>query len=192
MKTSRRLMLATFLTLLATPVVIVAYGRISGAGTMSELPGPRRASAAELAALRDFSAIDVRGDLDVVIRSAADFAISYTPLFERRGNIAARVENGTLFVVGYANRSETEAAQLEISLPALTRVESESLFALTVSGFSGTALDVVVPSAQRVVIEDNQLATLRMELGYVGRIEQHGNTIGTSEVTHFDATFTTD
>ena len=39
------------------------------------------------------------------------------------------------------------------------------------------------------MLEDNQLDTLRLELGYVGRVEQRGNMIGTSEVTHFGATF---
>lgn len=192
MKTSRRLMLATFLALLATPVVLVGYGRISGAGTMTELPAPRRMAATELAALRGFSAVDIRGDLDVVVRSAPDYAIAYTPLFERRGNITARVEDGTLFVEGYGNRSETEAARLEISMPALTRVEAESLYALTVGGFSGDTLVLIVPNAQRVVLEDNQLGTLRAELGYLNRLELRGNVIGTSEVSHFGATFLTE
>lgn len=188
MKTSRRLMLATFLTLIASPVVLVAYGRISGAGTMTELPAPQRTSAAELAALRDFSSIFIGGDVDVVVRSAANYAISYTPLFERRGNLSARVEDGRLFIEAYGNRSETEAARLEISLPTLTRVEGESLFALTVSGFRADTLNVVARSAQRVVIEDNALETLRLELGYVNRVEQRRNTIGTVELSHFGAT----
>jgi hypothetical protein len=128
MKTSKRLMVGTFAVLLAAPVALVAYGRISGAAVLYELPAPERPASADLAALRDFNAIEVRGDFALEIASGPQYSVSYTPLTGSRGFLRASVTNGTVHIEGYANRTESTAATMRITLPELRSVEAQSLF----------------------------------------------------------------
>ena len=192
MKTSRRLLLGTFLTLLALPVVLVAYSRVAGDSSTGDRPLPERTPPAALAALRDFTAIDIRGDVDLEVSSAPDYSIVYSPLSERRGNLEARVENGTLIIEAFGNRTETTAASLQIGMPELARLDGEYLATVTVRNFDSATLELRFNVASAVLIENNRIASLQAELGYVPTVEFRGNTIGASAITHFGTTVRSD
>jgi hypothetical protein len=192
MKTSRRLLLGTFLTLLAVPVVLVAYSRFGFDPASRERPLPERTSPAELVALRDFTAIEIRGDVNLEVTGAADYSIAYTPLSERRGNLEARVEDRTLIIEAFGNRNDTTAASLQIGLPELERLDGEFLAALTIRNFDSDMLELRLTTASEVLLENNRIASLQAELGYVANVEFRGNTIGASEITHFGITIRSD
>src|SRR5690606_13366596 len=140
MKTSRRLLLGTFLVLLATPVVIIAYSRING-GSIDERQPPERPQAAELAALRDFDAIVARGDFALEVSAADNYSVEYSPLPQGRGFFRANVENGVLTLEGFGNRNDFVAATVRVTMPELTRVETGSLASLTISNFASENLE---------------------------------------------------
>lgn len=191
MKRSRRLLLGTFLALLGAPVLLVAYSRISGEGVLSELPAPERVSPEALAALRDFDAIEVRGDFALDVSSAADYAVEYAPLPQQRSFFRASVNDRTLTIESYGNRTETGVGTVRIALPELGRIDAESLTALTVRDIDSENVEIRILGPTEVVVADNRIGTLRMET-QVRSIEFHGNTIGISEVRTLGTRITTD
>ncbi|HEY0963728.1 MAG TPA: DUF2807 domain-containing protein [Pseudomonadales bacterium] len=190
MKTSRRLLFGTFAALLAAPVVLVAYGRISGAGIMYELPAPERPTAEDLAALRDFDTIEVRGDFALEIAGAPEYSVTYTPLTGSRGFLRANVTDGTLTIEGYANRTETTAGTVRITLPELSHVDAESLFMLTVRDFDGEALTLDAAAVRRLIVENNRLGELDVALQAPWNITFRNNEIGTTRMSRLGATAT--
>ncbi len=114
MKTSRRFLLGTLLVLMAVPVGLVAYSRVNGLGTVEQTE-PRRTSDAELAALRDYTSVLVRGDFVLEIERSSDYRLSYEPVVE--GNdffiFNARVTNATLVIEGYPIQPGSESAHAE-------------------------------------------------------------------------------
>src|SRR5690606_14648709 len=122
--------------------MLVAYGRISGAGILYELPAPERPTAAELAALRDFDAITVRGDFMLEIASGPQYTVSYAPLPGNRGFLRASVADGRLNLVGYGNRTINTAGAVRITMPALTSVDAESLYSLAIRDFDSDTLSL--------------------------------------------------
>lgn len=192
MKTSRRLLLGTFLALLAVPVVLVAYSRIDG-GSLREIPPPERTSPAELAALRDFTVIDIRSDVAVEIVSAPGYSIDYTPPpSDRRGNFIASVENGTLTIRGYGNRGESGVGSVRIGMPDLDRLDSEFLVSLVIRNFDSDTMALRTVIATDIVLENNRIDTLQLEYQATANVEFRGNTIGSSQVRHFGTTTTSD
>jgi len=191
MKTSRRLLLGTFVTLLVAPVVLVAYSRISGDGYLSELPPPERTSSAELAALRDFTSINVRGDFNLEVVSAPDYAVDYTPLPQGRGFFRASVADGTLTIEGYGNRTEFGTATVRVALPELSEMDAESLPALTVQNFDSESLTLRAFNVGDVSITNNRIGALQMQT-QVRSIAFRGNTIGSSDVRTVGTQITSD
>jgi hypothetical protein len=191
MKTSRRLLLGTFLALLAVPVILVAFSRISGRGSLSELPALESVTREQLAALRDFDEIEVRGDFALEVVSAPDYAVEYTPVPQQRGFFRASVNEGILTIESYGNRTELAVGTVRIALPALRRIDAESLAGLTVRDFASDSLEIRAFAADDLVIADNRIGVLRMET-QVRSIEFRGNTIGNSEVRTLGTRITTD
>ncbi|MDY6982033.1 MAG: DUF2807 domain-containing protein [Pseudomonadota bacterium] len=192
MKTSRRLLFGTFAVLLAAPVVLVAYGRISGAGIMYELPAPERPTAGDLATLRDFDRIEVRGDFMLEIVSGAQYSVSYTPLPGSRGFLRASVADGNLRLAGYGNRSETTAGSVRITMPALTNLVAESLSSLVIRDFDSDTLSLRATGLQQLALENNRIGTLDMEMQATFNVTMRDNEVGTSRVSQFGATITTE
>jgi hypothetical protein len=193
MKTSKRLLLGTFLALLAAPVALVAYSRITGG--VRELPAPERTAPAELAALRDFTAVQINSDVQLELVGATTWSIEYTPIRPNRGNFTARVENGTLFIEGFGNRlggPGEESASVRIGMPALERLESDFLVSAAIRNFDVDALYVRINIAGRIALENNRIGTLEMQYQNAPTVELRGNTIGSSEVRHFGTTTTTE
>ncbi len=191
MKTSRRLLFGTFAVLLAAPVVLVAYSRVSGTG-YRELPPPERTAAAEIAALRDFNAIEISGDFDLEIVRADTYAVEYRPLAEDRGNFAATVRDGTLEIEGFGNRSNVAQGSVRISLPDLAALDIGYLPVVSVSGFDGDSLDADVDFAESITFASNRYGQFELEIQRGGLVEFSGNTFGSSTVRHFGTTITTD
>ncbi len=191
MKTSRRLLFGTFAVLLATPPVLVAYGRFGG-NAFRELPAPERTTPAELAALRDFTVINANGDFALEIVRADTYSIDYTPLSPERGNFSASVEDGTLSIEGFNNRTEFMMGTVRIGLPALAALESGYVPTIAVRGFDGDTLDLNVAFTEELVLANNRYATLNMELQRAGLVTMNGNSFGNTRVEHFGTTITTD
>jgi hypothetical protein len=191
MKTSRRLLFGTFLVILAAPVALVAFSRVNGTG-MRELPVPERTPPAELAALRDFAAINIAGDFRLEIVQADTYSIAYTPLQDNRGNFTASVIDGTLTVEGFGNRTEFAQGSVRIGLPDLDALEAGYVTMIAIRNFTGDTLDVSVDFTEELVLENNRLDSLQLDLQRAGLVEMRGNTFGTSRVTHFGLTLTTD
>lgn len=193
MKTSRRLMLGTLIVLLAIPVTFLAWTRIAGTSQQG-LPVPQRTPAPELAALRDFSSIDISGDLHVEIVSAADYSIDYRPLAENRGNFTARVEDGTLHIQAFGNRAEPfAAATVRIGMPELASFNAEFLYSLAVRDFDTDAMRIeVTATIGDIVIENNRIAALTLDIQRTNDVALRNNTIGTTSLTHYGTTVTTE
>ncbi|MEY4641307.1 MAG: hypothetical protein RLZZ227_1301 [Pseudomonadota bacterium] len=189
MKRSRRFLLGTFLALLVAPVLLVAYARISGEGSLRELPAPERMTPEELAALRDFDQIEVRGDFVLEVVSAADYAVEYATLPQQRSFFRARVDDRTLTIESFGNRMETGVGVVRVALPELSRIDAQSLAGLTVRNFANDSLDIRAIAAGSLVIADNRIGTLRMET-QVRSIEFSGNTIGNSDIHTFGTRIT--
>lgn len=191
MKTSRRLLFGTFAVLLAAPVVLVAYSRVSGTG-YRELPPPERTAAADIAALRDFNAIEISGDFDLEIVRADTYAVEYRPLAEDRGNFNAMVRNGTLEIEGFGNRSNVAQGSVRISLPDLDALTVGYVPVMAVRNFQGDTLEASINYTDELTLENNQFDSIDLELVRAGVVEMRGNTFGSSRVSHFGTTITTD
>jgi hypothetical protein len=191
MKTSRRLLFGTFVVLLATPVVLVGYGRFSGAA-YQEVPPPERSAPEALAALRDFTAIDISGDFSLAIVRGDSYAVSYEPIAENRGNFTAVVRDGVLEVEGFGNRTEFAMATVSITLPSLDALEIGYVPEVTVSNFEGDSLEADITFVESIVFENNRYGAVEFDLQRAGIADFRGNTFGSSTIRHFGTTITTD
>lgn len=191
MKTSRRLLFGTLLVILATPVAVVAYSRVSGTG-MRELPVPERTPPAELAALRDFTAIDVSGDFSLEIVQADTYSIAYTPLQDNRGDFTASVQDGVLHVEGFGNRTEFANGSVRIGLPDLDMLDAGYVPEIAIRNFDGDTLAVNINFSEELVLENNRMDVLQLDVQRSGLVDMRGNTFGSTRVDHFGTVITTD
>jgi hypothetical protein len=191
MKTSRRLLFGTLLVILAAPVAVVAFSRVSGTG-MRELPTPERTSPSELAALRDYAAIEISGDFSLEIVQADTYSITYTPLQDNRGNFTASVQDGILHVEGFGNRTEFANGSVRIGLPDLDRLEAGFVREIAIRNFAGDTLEVKIDFSEELVLDNNRMDVLQLELQRAGLVDMRGNTFGSTRVSHFGSVITTD
>jgi hypothetical protein len=191
MKTSRRLLFGTFAVLLAAPVVLVAYSRVSGTG-FRELPPPERTAPAEIAALRDFTAIEITGDFELEIVRADFFAVEYTPVAEDRGNFNAAVRNGRLEIEGFGNRTNVAQGSVRISMPDLDALNVGYVPIMAVRNFQGDTFEASINYTDELTLENNQFDSFELELTQAGIVEMRGNSFGSSRISHFNTTITTD
>lgn len=134
MKKSQRFLRGTVFSLAVLLVLLVGINR--WVAPDARTTAPSRTSPTELAALRDFSVIRIQGDFAVTIEQGAEFGISYTPISERRGLFNARQRGNELQLEGYGNRTETDAAQVRITLPALQSLQVDDCKALDLIGLA--------------------------------------------------------
>jgi len=193
MKTSKRLLFGTFAVLLAAPVVLVAYSRVSSQ-PYAELPVPERTPAAELARLRDFTEIDVNGDFELEIVRGNTWSVDYTPLSPERGNFNASVENGLLTIGGFGNRTQTASSRVRITLPGLEAVHARYVPSpgIAIRNFDGNALDVSVDFTEGLVLENNRYDSLDLTVQRANLVDLRGNSFGSTRIAHFGTTITTD
>ncbi len=179
MKTSKRYMGGTLLAILALPVLIVIYSRFL-APPPEARPPPERTPAATLAALRDYTAIEVQGDFALEITEGPAYAFSYEPLSDVRGELVARVEEGTLHLRGFGNWTTEQVARVRISVPDLQAIDANFLQVLRVSGVSGENLALRAVQVRRITVADNTLGTLDIRSIANDTLEFEGNTITTT------------
>ena len=161
MKKSRRYLRATILTLLAIQVLYVGLNRLYAVTTPA--PAPARTPVADLAALRNFTAIEVRGDFNLELMQQSDYALEYVPLSAAHGEFSAKVEADTLILSGFGNRSAVNTALVRIGLPALRRLDVSFSPAVTLLNFSGDRLDLQLTAIEVVTLKDNNIEHLRMK-----------------------------
>ncbi len=103
--------------------------------SIREIPPPERTAPAELAALRDFTAIAIRSDVAVGIVSVAD---------------------GTLTIRGYGNSGESRLGSVRIGMPELDRLDSEFLISLVIRNFASDTMALRTEKATDIVLENNR------------------------------------
>ena len=94
MKKSRRLIRNTILALNGLMVLYVGVNRLYAVEHSTR--APQRTAQAELAKLRDFSAIEVSGNFGVDVVQDADYSVAFTPPDASHGDFVATVRGNTL------------------------------------------------------------------------------------------------
>lgn len=151
MKKSRRLIRNTILALNGMMVLYVGASRLYAFDESTQTP--QRTSAAELAMLRDFTAIEVSGDFGVDVVQEPNYSVGFTPPDARQGDFVASVRGNTLVLEGFRNAPATRA---RVGMPVLTQlVAGEEVPALTVSGFNGASLSLRLTGTPQVVLRNN-------------------------------------
>ncbi len=190
MKTSTRYVTGTLLAILVVPVLIVVYSRFFAPPPEQRLP--ERTPATELAALRDFTVIEVEGDFALEI-TEGPYAFSYEPLSDIRGDLVATVENGTLHLRGFGNWTTEQTARVRIAVPELESLDATFVQSLRVSGVNADSLALRAVQVRALTLTDNTIGTLEMRSIANGDVTLEGNTITTTvfSVVGGDTTITT-
>ncbi|MFL6605033.1 MAG: GIN domain-containing protein [Steroidobacteraceae bacterium] len=150
MKRSERLIRNTILVLAGLVVLHVGVSRLyadSNAGHAVQ-----RTSEADLAKLRDFSAIEVNGNLSVDVVQGAGYSVALQPADASQGDIVATVHDRTLILRGFNN---TPASGVRVALPTLTQIDVHGAPALSLSGFCGGGLSLRLAETPQVTLRNN-------------------------------------
>lgn len=182
MKTSKRYLRGTLLTILALPVLIVLYSRI--VPVTDSRPAPERTPAAELAALGGFTAIEVEGDFTLEISGASAYSVAYEPLQDERGDFVARVEDSTLYLRGYGNRTRAgdEAVRVRVGVPALQALDVSFTQSLLVSELDTANLALRIVAIRSVTLRDNRIDNLELRGVGIEQLDFAGNRIAASQI----------
>jgi hypothetical protein len=159
MKNSKRLLVGTVGALYALMALYVGANRLWALDDAREPFAPQRTSAAELAALRDFDEIEIESDFSVEVVQQAEYSIEAFGMAADNGDLLARVENGVLLVRGYGN---PDGARLRITMPELVKFDTGFSQEVSISGFSGEALEIQVSTGQTVELLDNDIEALQI------------------------------
>jgi hypothetical protein len=179
MKKSRKYFVATAVGIFAAITLAVLLGRIY----MTEsVPEPARTTPAELAQLANYTRISIQGDFALEIIQVDDYSIEYVPLNDTRGELEARVDNDTLVVTGFGNRTDTEAAVLRIGLPVLDTLEVINLPQITVSNFTAPLMNIRLLDFQTFTLQNSVLGNLNLESLGEGVINLRSNTLTTQAI----------
>src|SRR5689334_21230886 len=152
MKRSERLMRNTIVVLAAAAVLYVAANRLYALSHHETVP--HSTSAADLASLRDFSAISVRGDIAVEIVQGAEYSVSLLPAGASEGSFYATVEDRTLVLRAFRNLAPNH---VRVTLPTLTRLYVDLVPTVSVSGFSGDSVLLQLEKTPQVTLRNNRI-----------------------------------
>src|SRR5689334_4055774 len=111
--------------ILAGIALIAGLTRIYTAQEVS--PVPLRTTPEQLAQLANYTRISVIGDFALEISQLQDYRIDYAPLDETHGELEAKVENDTLVIRGFGNRTDSGTAMVRIGIPVLDTLEVRDL-----------------------------------------------------------------
>jgi hypothetical protein len=150
MKGSDRLIRNTILVLAGVVVLHVGVSRLYADSKSAHVA--QRTSAADLAKLRDFSAIEVRGNFSVDVVQEADYSVVLKPPDASHGDIVATVHDKTLVLSGF---NSTPANGVRVALPTLTQMSVHGVAALSLSGFSGDGLSLRLAETPQVTLQNN-------------------------------------
>ncbi|MES2625022.1 MAG: DUF2807 domain-containing protein [Pseudomonadota bacterium] len=174
MKKSRKYIALTALGLFAAVVTMTVMSRIYVTDFVPYVP--TRTSEAELTQLANFTRIHLEGDYAVEVTQVQDYSIEYSPLSESQGEFAARVENDTLFISGFGNRTDTDRAIVRIGVPVLDTLEASYLEEITISDFRAPLMNVRVIGFQTFTMRNNVLDNIDLFSQGNGAINLQGNT----------------
>lgn len=113
-----------------------------------------RATPADLATLRDFTAILVEGDFALEVVRGAEYSVEFTPSNRAEGRFSAVVHDNTLLLGGFEN---VPGSRARVTLPALTQLNAGRVEALSISGFDGDELSVRAERVQCVTLRNNRI-----------------------------------
>jgi hypothetical protein len=150
MKKSKRLIRNTILALNGMMVLYVGINRLYAVSSPTQ--AAQRTSTAELALLRDFTAIEVNGDFSVDVVQEADYAVAFAPAAANQGDFVATLRGNTLVLHGFHN---TRANRARVALPVLTHLDAELVPVLSISGFNGTSLSLQLDGTPQVILRNN-------------------------------------
>ena len=178
MKKSRRLIRNTILALNGIVVLYVGANRLYGS---EESTQPlQRTSAAELAMLRDFTAIEVSGDFSVDVVQDAAYSIGITPPEAGKGQLIARMRGDTLVLRGFFN---APATRVRVGMPGLAGVLAhEGVPGLTVSGFTGDSVSLHLAGKPKVVLRNNGVRQWHIFASDSGELQIDKTSIGAGKV----------
>ena len=166
MQKSKRLIRNTILALNGIVVLYVGINRLYAIG--NPIPSVQRTSAAELAMLRDFSAIEVNGDFGVDLVQEADYSVYFTTPDTSQGNLVATVRGNTLVLSGFHNATTN---RVRVALPVLTQLKASSVATLSVSGFDGESMSLRFDGTPQVILRNNGIRQWHIVVSDVGELK---------------------
>ena len=152
MKRSERLVRNTLLVLGGLLVLHVGASRLYAVDDHA-IP-MERATPAQLATLRDFTAILVEGDFALEVVQGAGYSVEFTPPSPGEGRFYAVVHDNTLLLGGSGN---VPGSRARVTLPVLNKLNAGRVEALSVSGFDADELSLRTETVQRVTLRNNRV-----------------------------------
>jgi hypothetical protein len=177
MKRSERLIRSTIVGLTGLMVLYVGISRLSAGSTPAHATG--QTSVAELARLRDFSAIQVDGNFSLDVVQDAAWSVAFAPSEPGQGSFYAAVHDNTLVLHGFRN---TPASRVTVTLPALSKLAAHKVTALSVSGFAGANLSLELGTTARVTLRNNSIRQWHIDAAHVGDLRLDRASIGAGRV----------
>lgn len=175
MKSNTKYVTAAAIGVIAAIALIAALSRTYETEQLAEMPA--RTSPEELAQLANYTRINVRGDFALELTQVQDYSIDYTPLSEDRGELQASVEDDTLIITGFGNRTDTDAAVVRIGVPVLDTLEVEALPEITISNFTAPLMNVRLLNYGTFTFQNNVLGNFNLEAKGEGTINLVRNTL---------------
>ena len=166
MKRSRLLIRNTLLALSGMVVLYVGINRLFAVAEPP--PVQQRTSATELAALRDFDAIEVSGDFSLDIVQQTGFSVEVAPPDASQGDVVATRRESTLVVRGDRNAA---GGRVRVTMPVLRQVSAYRIPALSVSGFTGDGLSLLMEHVPLVVLRGNGIRQWHIVASQKGELQ---------------------
>ena len=155
MKQSRRYFLGSLAAAAVAVVLIVAANRLIVPPESKARP-LRRAAAAELAALRDFTDVRIEGDFVLEVSQAPEYSVRYAPVSDTRGELVATLEGQRLLLRGFGNSTGNgEVATVRVTLPVLRDLDVFNVPVANVSEVADGPADVRATAVGKVRLTGN-------------------------------------
>jgi hypothetical protein len=180
MKKSKRYIGGTILAGYAGMVLFIGLNRLYVANVPEPLP--ERTSAAELAGLRNFTAVEVRGDFSLELVREADYSVNYVPLSDTRGQFLAALQGSTLVLTGFGNRTQLDSARVRVGMPELLSLEASSAPTLLLADFAGETMDLRLTVIGTVTLRNNSTTNLRVVASGVRELQLDAISFAGSEL----------
>jgi hypothetical protein len=111
----------------------------------------------DLASLRDFHEISVRGNMNVEIIGASAYRVAFTPGADSGAKLQTNLTAGVLRIVQDPDDAKV-AGTLTIETPNLTEVRGSDLTRLQLRGLQAQAIKVTVNDTGSMSLKQNQVA----------------------------------
>jgi hypothetical protein len=180
MKKSRKYLAATAIGIFIAIALMTLASRVFMTDSIPYVPA--RTPPAELAQLANFTRIRVEGDFSLELTQVQDYSIEYSPLNANRGEFTARVENDTLIVEGFGNRTEANAAVLRIGIPVLDTLDVLYAPEVTVSNFTAPLMNIRLNAFGTFTLRNNVVGNLDLVSQGSRTINLQGNTLTTQSL----------